>query len=750
MNEQARPTSPSEAQPATAPPTHHHGVAPAIAAMRVALWLTIALAALALPLSGSDWTWRAAAFACAHAAASALLARRRPAARPYPHLDVAVDLMAATAVVATTGGFTSPLLPLTWFVTACALALLGHRGGLVVAASAVVLSAVHFRTTADLADVVVYGCASGALLLAAAALGLAESARERSSSLLRRRTLEDVEAQVEHLDECNRQMRATVRELNAVVRDQRARADDAAAAHRIIAATVDGTDPGALHASALQVLAEAVNAGVAALWLREPGSDRLVLRAAVGSVDPCLPHAQVDAGPDTQPHSVRKECEALLAAASAAAGPSLPAIPGGRATLGALLRDRDQVTGVVAVGAHRSGAFTEDHASRLSALAPAAALACRGIEDRVRLSRAIREVSLLHEVARLADTAGDTDGIYAAVGRLIARGIPCENCTVYAVDRDAGALVPKGTHGSVVNLLDQMRFSMGFGVEGWLLEGRKHLVVADALREPSLAGAAVPPSVRSFLAAPMTVQGAVVGAIVASHARPNAFSREDLRLLSALAGQSAASVERLDMRRSLERMAITDGLTSIYNHRYFRMRLQQEVERARRYSLNLAVLIMDIDRFKEMNDQHGHAVGDAVLAEMAGVLHRNMRSTEIVARYGGDEFVALLPQTDADQAAIAAERMLRRVREHRFGAVVGAAMRVTVSIGIAALSEAGEAADRLMERADGALYRAKREGRNQMCVAPSVPASQEPEPPVRAAVRRLPSGQRVEAGREAA
>ena len=173
---------------------------------------------------------------------------------------------------------------------------------------------------------------------------------------------------------------------------------------------------------------------------------------------------------------------------------------------------------------------------------------------------------------------------------------------------------------------------------------------------------------------------------------------------------------------ALRDMAIRDGLTRCYNHKYFKMRLDQEIARARRYKLELALGILDIDHFKQVNDAHGHPAGDAALVHLANLIALSVRSTDVVARYGGEEFGILLVQAGGPEAAIITNRIRERIAQNRFAlpslSAGGETLEVpmTVSIGVAQFN----AADNLqafLERADRALYEAKNNGRNQVRVA---------------------------------
>lgn len=171
----------------------------------------------------------------------------------------------------------------------------------------------------------------------------------------------------------------------------------------------------------------------------------------------------------------------------------------------------------------------------------------------------------------------------------------------------------------------------------------------------------------------------------------------------------------------LRELAIRDGLTRCYNNKYFKMRLEQEIGRARRHQSELTLGMLDVDHFKRINDGYGHPAGDAVLAHLASILTASVRSTDVVARYGGEEFGFLLVEAAAPEATILVNRVRERVARHRFEVpAVGGDMLTlscTVSIGLAQFKP-DDNTTTLLQRADGALYEAKNSGRNRVWVAP--------------------------------
>ncbi|MGH9389708.1 MAG: GGDEF domain-containing protein, partial [Vicinamibacteria bacterium] len=169
-----------------------------------------------------------------------------------------------------------------------------------------------------------------------------------------------------------------------------------------------------------------------------------------------------------------------------------------------------------------------------------------------------------------------------------------------------------------------------------------------------------------------------------------------------------------EVNRRLAEMAVTDGLTRLFNHRHFHEQLAHEVRRSRRHGFPLSLLMIDIDDFKEYNDAHGHPAGDQVMLRVASLLSQNLRQTDIAARYGGEEFAVILSNTALDASMVIAEKIRQAIESHPFPfgghEFVG---RLTVSVGAASFEAANESPSDLVKRADAALYRAKREGKNR-------------------------------------
>ncbi|HXX54309.1 MAG TPA: sensor domain-containing diguanylate cyclase [Thermodesulfovibrionales bacterium] len=213
---------------------------------------------------------------------------------------------------------------------------------------------------------------------------------------------------------------------------------------------------------------------------------------------------------------------------------------------------------------------------------------------------------------------------------------------------------------------------------------------------------------------PLSYEKDLLGILVSLSPIPNAIRPYHIELLKVLGNQAASSLANAKFHSEMERMAITDGLTGLFNHRNFQERLTAEFRRLARFSTPLSLLLIDIDFFKKINDAYGHPAGDEVLREVAGVVRDTIRNVDVPARYGGEEFAALLPGTSHEGALKMAERLRETIEKKRFP-IEGKELRVSVSIGAATSPHDAGTKEELVEKADKALYFAKRNGRNR-CV----------------------------------
>jgi diguanylate cyclase (GGDEF)-like protein len=222
--------------------------------------------------------------------------------------------------------------------------------------------------------------------------------------------------------------------------------------------------------------------------------------------------------------------------------------------------------------------------------------------------------------------------------------------------------------------------------------------------------------IRSVLCYPLVRRGERIGVIELINKANGAFTREDQALIEMMINPLAIAVRSVNLFEDAERLTITDDLTKLYNYRYLMKYLEADVKRCLRYKKKVSLLFIDVDGFKRINDTFGHLVGSQALAEMGQVFKRIVRETDVVGRYGGDEFVIVLPETPLNGAMVIAERIRKKVEECEFVAQ-NLSIRLTVSLGVANCPKHTLTAEGLIKKADAAMYRAKELSKNSIKVA---------------------------------
>jgi diguanylate cyclase (GGDEF)-like protein len=223
-------------------------------------------------------------------------------------------------------------------------------------------------------------------------------------------------------------------------------------------------------------------------------------------------------------------------------------------------------------------------------------------------------------------------------------------------------------------------------------------------------------SSRCVMMVPMIAQGKTLGILTAESPQSGAFKELDEKMLSVVARSAAMAIDNAMLHRKMEELTITDELTGIFNYRYFAEKLKEEQRRAFRYNLPLSLIMMDIDWFKKFNDKYGHEVGNIVLKGITAVVKRCIRDVDIFCRYGGEEFVVILPQTPQIEVTRIGERIRQQIEASTFGGGSIPELKVTVSIGVTSFPENGKSNEEILSVADQALYRAKGAGKNLVCV----------------------------------
>jgi diguanylate cyclase (GGDEF)-like protein len=221
---------------------------------------------------------------------------------------------------------------------------------------------------------------------------------------------------------------------------------------------------------------------------------------------------------------------------------------------------------------------------------------------------------------------------------------------------------------------------------------------------------------QSRMCIPLVSFGQTLGVLVLESEHTGNFQEGDIESLEAVADICATAIQNAHYVERVKQLAYLDGLTGIFNRRFFELRVVEEIDRARRFNSGMAIVMVDIDQFKRLNDEFGHLLGDEVLRQVSSVFHQQLRKIDVVCRYGGEEFAILLSQTNPQHALAVAEKLRRLVESWQFP---GVPRPVTISAGVATFPDHGTARDELVKSADAGLYAAKQGGRNRVLLGPT-------------------------------
>ncbi|MBI1811291.1 MAG: diguanylate cyclase [Nitrospirae bacterium] len=291
-----------------------------------------------------------------------------------------------------------------------------------------------------------------------------------------------------------------------------------------------------------------------------------------------------------------------------------------------------------------------------------------------------------------------------------------EQGSLMLLDHETETLLLKAKRGMNDSITEKLRIQKGEGIAGKVAELGEPFLVEDVENDPRINQKnRLPYKTRSFVSVPITIQGRVIGVLnLSDKTTGEIFNKEDLELIQAFATQAAIVMERnvfYTQTKELRKLAITDPLTGLLNRRYLSERLEEELLRSQRHDRLLSLLMVDIDGFKGYNDTFGHPIGDKALKATAESILRSVRSVDIASRYGGDEFVIILPETGKTLAVSIAERLRSDVAEIKS---LPGGLTLTISIGVASYPEDGKISELLLGNVDKALYLAKNRGGNRI------------------------------------
>lgn len=344
------------------------------------------------------------------------------------------------------------------------------------------------------------------------------------------------------------------------------------------------------------------------------------------------------------------------------------------------------------------------------------------------LDRKLYEATIINEISKLNTLSEDSSVTITSVLTVLAKVTDCYVGSILLLDEKELYLHVNTRVGK--DYFDDSQSSALHEAQSYFTVATNFNqinVVSDA--EPSFIEGEEPEckTIRSIISLPLRARGEVIGVLTLNSPKPDAFSEDIQQVLQIIEYPASVVVDNARLHERTKKMAVTDGLTRLYNHRHFYELLEQEFHRTKRYQASVALVMIDIDFFKQINDTYGHQVGDDILKELALVVRAQVREVDILARYGGEEFAALLPQTSLEQAKVVAERIREAVEQNEFSTSKGI-IKITISLGVAGYPEMDiNSQVELVQYADAALYRAKETGKNRVVVGTDVKSNETKE-----------------------
>ncbi len=373
---------------------------------------------------------------------------------------------------------------------------------------------------------------------------------------------------------------------------------------------------------------------------------------------------------------------------------------------------RDEVAGVLDCQSDRVGHFDFETIDLLTLFSTQASMALQNARLYSLEQQRARQLQAINAIAQQTTAVLDLEELLGRVCGLIQDAFRVSHVSLFL--REDHDLVLRAHHGVLTPCIPAGgRFASNTQPWAKILSDNCTLTECDLCQAPP--GMKFFAETASRMCIPLVSFGQTLGVLALDSAKVDAFRDGDQQSLESVADICATAIQNAHYVDRVKQLAYLDGLTGIFNRRFFEMRILEEIERAHRYGAGMAVIMADIDQFKKLNDEFGHVLGDEVLRQTSSLFNQQLRKVDVVCRYGGEEFGILLTQVDGQQALAVAEKLRKLVEGWQFP---GVPRTVTISAGAAALPEHGTTRDELVKAADSALYAAKQMGRNAVCLAP--------------------------------
>jgi diguanylate cyclase (GGDEF)-like protein len=337
--------------------------------------------------------------------------------------------------------------------------------------------------------------------------------------------------------------------------------------------------------------------------------------------------------------------------------------------------------------------------------------------DRKRQSQ---ELNIFHDVAKALTSSLDVDSILQTIMEKMAEYFRPDTWSLLMVDEQHNELYFAIAVGDAAEALKDVRLKVGEGIAGWVAKNGEQLIVPDVYTDPRFAkriDEVTQWETRSIICMPLNSKHRVLGVIQLVNVDMKGFSDQEIFFLHALCDYAAIAIENSRAVEKIQELTITDDCTGLYNARHLYKTLETEVYRSSRFGYEFSVLFIDLDHFKQVNDTHGHLIGSKLLAEIGYLIKAQLRLIDYAFRYGGDEFVVLLPQTGKDQALYVAKRLRDALRVSNFCKEEGLNLNVRASIGLATYPHDAKSPHDVIRQADEMMYLVKNTSRDNIGIA---------------------------------
>src|SRR6476661_2906008 len=341
-------------------------------------------------------------------------------------------------------------------------------------------------------------------------------------------------------------------------------------------------------------------------------------------------------------------------------------------------------------------------------------------EAGTQLTRQSQELTIFHDVAKALTSSLDLDSILQTIMEKMAEYFRPDTWSLLMVDEDKSELYFAIAVGAASEALKNVRLKVGEGIAGHVAKYGEKLVVPDVRTDKRFTKRIddmTQLETHSIICVPLKSKLRVLGVIQLVNVDMAHFSHEEEFFLQALCDYAAIAIENARSVEKIQELTITDDCTGLFNARHLYKTLETEVYRSARFGYEFSVLFIDLDHFKSVNDTHGHLVGSKLLAEVGYLIKSHLRLIDYAFRYGGDEFVILLPQTSKEAALIVARRLLEVMRISEFMATEGLKLNVRCSMGLATYPEDAKSAHEIIRQADEMMYSVKNTTRDNIAIA---------------------------------